>query len=242
MPSVVNSPVGGSGQQFLTSAGIPMVGGKLYSYAAGTTTPTATYTSSAGSSANTNPIILDTYGRANTGNVWLILDTSYKFVLHTSADVPVATWDNITGINDALDASTTVKGITKLSVAPASATAPIAVGDNDPRLGLTSGFRARVANTYNITSTGNVQITFDTEDWDLLGEFDLSTDKFTPQASGHYMVTCSVTTSTSQLGTAGSTKYLQLWETALGGNVYLLGQQQITDFNAGMVMTFSGVI
>ena len=31
------------------------------------------------------------------------------------------------------DASTTVKGITKLSVAPVSPTAPIAVGDNDPR-------------------------------------------------------------------------------------------------------------
>jgi microcystin-dependent protein len=32
------------------------------------------------------------------------------------------------------DASTTVKGITKMSVAPASATAPIAVGDNDDRV------------------------------------------------------------------------------------------------------------
>lgn len=32
------------------------------------------------------------------------------------------------------DASTTVKGISKLSVAPASPTNPIAVGDNDPRL------------------------------------------------------------------------------------------------------------
>jgi hypothetical protein len=32
------------------------------------------------------------------------------------------------------DASTTVKGITKLSTAPASATNPIAVGDNDPRV------------------------------------------------------------------------------------------------------------
>lgn len=32
------------------------------------------------------------------------------------------------------DASTTVKGISKLSYAPASATDPIAVGDNDPRV------------------------------------------------------------------------------------------------------------
>lgn len=33
-----------------------------------------------------------------------------------------------------VDASTSAKGITKLSVAPASATSPIAVGDNDPRM------------------------------------------------------------------------------------------------------------
>lgn len=32
------------------------------------------------------------------------------------------------------DASTTIKGITKLSTAPASAANPIAVGDNDPRV------------------------------------------------------------------------------------------------------------
>lgn len=37
-------------------------------------------------------------------------------------------------IAGAPDASTTVKGITKMSVAPASATAPIAVGDNDNRV------------------------------------------------------------------------------------------------------------
>lgn len=37
-------------------------------------------------------------------------------------------------IAGAPDASTTVKGITKLSVAPVSATDPIACGDNDPRL------------------------------------------------------------------------------------------------------------
>ncbi len=35
----------------------------------------------------------------------------------------------------AQDASTTTKGITKMSVAPVSAASPIAVGDNDPRLG-----------------------------------------------------------------------------------------------------------
>jgi hypothetical protein len=50
------------------------------------------------------------------------------------------------------DASTTVKGISKMSVAPASATNPIAVGDNDPRLTF-SGATASATNKI-VTQTG----------------------------------------------------------------------------------------
>lgn len=46
-------------------------------------------------------------------------------------------WVNST--TSVADASATVKGVTKLSVAPASPTVPIAVGDNDPRLTTASG-------------------------------------------------------------------------------------------------------
>ena len=45
-----------------------------------------------------------------------------------------ATWQTVGGGWTAVDASTTVKGITKLSTAPASPTSPIAVGDNDTRM------------------------------------------------------------------------------------------------------------
>jgi hypothetical protein len=44
-----------------------------------------------------------------------------------------AAWQTLSGGSIA-DASATVKGITKLSVAPVSPTNPIAVGDNDPRM------------------------------------------------------------------------------------------------------------
>ncbi len=40
----------------------------------------------------------------------------------------------INSSTSAPDASTTVKGVTKMSVAPASASSPISVGDNDPRV------------------------------------------------------------------------------------------------------------
>lgn len=100
MPSYTLSPVGGAGAQFFNNSGVPLAGGKLYTYQAGTTTPQTTYTTNAGNVAHSNPIILDSSGRVpNGGEIWLLIATNYKFVLNTSTDVLIATWDNITGIN-----------------------------------------------------------------------------------------------------------------------------------------------
>jgi hypothetical protein len=89
--------VGGAAAQFFTNNGVILSGGKLYSYAAGTTTPQTTYTSSSGATAHANPIILDSAGRVPGGEIWLTA-VSYKFVLNTSTDVLIATYDNIVGI------------------------------------------------------------------------------------------------------------------------------------------------
>jgi len=78
--------------QFFGSDGLPLVGGKLYTYAAGTTTPLATYTDSTGVTQNTNPVILDATGQAG---VWLPDTTTYKYVLKTSADVTLYTVDYV---------------------------------------------------------------------------------------------------------------------------------------------------
>jgi hypothetical protein len=94
--AVYLSPIGGAGWQFFDNSGNPLTGGKLYTYAAGTTTPQATYTTSAGNVAHTNPIILDAAGRVPSGEIWLTF-ASYKFILHTSADVLIASYDNIRG-------------------------------------------------------------------------------------------------------------------------------------------------
>jgi hypothetical protein len=96
---VALSSLGGAGWQFFDSNGTPLAGGKLYTYAAGTTTPAVTYTTSAGTpgTENTNPIILDSAGRV-TAQVWLENADSYKFALETSTGVPLWTKDNIPGI------------------------------------------------------------------------------------------------------------------------------------------------
>jgi hypothetical protein len=97
--TVLLSPVGGVAAQFFDNNGNPLSGGKLFSYAAGTTTPAATYTSSLGVTAHTNPIVLDSGGRVPGGEIWLTDGVIYKFVLQTSTNVLIATYDNIVGIN-----------------------------------------------------------------------------------------------------------------------------------------------
>jgi hypothetical protein len=95
--AVFLSPVGGVAAQFFTNSGVILSGGKLYTYAAGTTTPQVTYTSSSGNTNHTNPIILDSAGRVPGGEIWLSA-TPYKFVLKDSNDVLIATYDNVSGI------------------------------------------------------------------------------------------------------------------------------------------------
>lgn len=79
--------------------GIPLVGGKLFTYIAGSTTKQATYTDSTGGSSNTNPVIFNFRGEAN---IWLDPTKTYKFVLAPSTDTdppsnPIWSVDNIPG-------------------------------------------------------------------------------------------------------------------------------------------------
>jgi hypothetical protein len=77
--------------QFFTAAGIPLVGGKLFTYASGTTVPLATYTSVTGNFANANPIILDSRGEAN---VWFG-PSRYTLLLKDSLDNLIWSVDGI---------------------------------------------------------------------------------------------------------------------------------------------------
>jgi hypothetical protein len=78
-------------QVYADSAGDPLAGGLLYTYAAGTSTPLATYSSQAGTIPNANPVVLDSRGEATV--FWS--GASYKVVLHDSADAPIWTQDNV---------------------------------------------------------------------------------------------------------------------------------------------------
>ena len=147
------SPLGGAGWQFFDNSGVPLAGGLLYSYEAGTTTPAPTYTTAAGTIANTNPIVLDAAGRPPQ-EIWLSGSYQYKLVLKTSAGVLLWTMDNIVGLPSA--------GSQDDQVATAGQTAftvgfTYTVGNNSLSV-LVNGSKQIV--TLNYTETSSTIVTF----------------------------------------------------------------------------------
>lgn len=78
-------------QQFFTTPGVPAVGYKLATFAAGTSTPQATWADALQVGANTNPIILDARGEAV-----IFWNGAYKVQLQDSTGAVIWTVDNVT--------------------------------------------------------------------------------------------------------------------------------------------------
>lgn len=123
-------------QQIFGSDGTPLVGGKIFTYAAGTSTPIATYTDYTAGTANTNPIILDSLGQAN---IWLLTNTNYKFIVKTATDVLLYTVDNI---------------LTPIDITTFATPPPI--GNTTPNTGAFTSLTASGAVTF--TGTGAVKL------------------------------------------------------------------------------------
>lgn len=102
-----------SGRQFLDANGAPYVGAQLFVYQAGTSTKQTVTKDKAGASNHANPIILNARGEPADGSgasmpIWQPSDVDVKLVLAPSTDSdppvsPISTWDNLAGINDAID-------------------------------------------------------------------------------------------------------------------------------------------
>lgn len=101
-------------QKFFGNDGKPLVSGRLFTYAAGTSTKVATYVDSDGTPSNTNPIVFDFRGECR---IWINPQLAYKFILAPPGvddppTNPIWTVDNITAGPAPFDLSATDTGPT----------------------------------------------------------------------------------------------------------------------------------
>jgi hypothetical protein len=151
MPTVNLSLLAGAGWQFFTNSGAVLSGGLIYTYTAGTTTPAATYTTSAGTVANANPIVLDSAGRV-PNEIWNDITKNYKFVLKTSAGVTIGTYDNL------VDAAAAVRAdLLAYEAAVAASGGSALVGFiNSPAGSVARTVQARLRDSLNVEDFGAV--------------------------------------------------------------------------------------
>lgn len=125
MPSYYLSPI--ANDQQVNSAGAPLSGGKIYTYLAGTSTASATYTDNTGATPQANPIILNSLGLP-ASPIWLLGGFPLKFIIKDSSDALIRTIDNISGVNDTSSTASewTSSGLTPTYI---SATSFSVVGD-----------------------------------------------------------------------------------------------------------------
>lgn len=128
----------------IDSNGVPLAGGKVYTYAAGTTIPQASYTDYTGITPAANPVVLDSAGRAG---IWLV--GSYKIVVKDSLDNTIGTADNVFATAATATELNYLSGVT-----PGTATASKALVIDS-----SSNLTGLATNTFNTASTGIANMT-----------------------------------------------------------------------------------
>ena len=220
--SVSLSLFAGAGQQFFTDNGVPLAGGLVYTYAAGTTTPQATYTASTGSVANSNPIVLDSAGRVPY-EIWLTNNVSYKFIVKDSTFVQIGSYDNLTGQGTVLSdlyvgGNVTISG--NLTVTGSTI-------QNRP------SFSAYLVANQSVTTNTATKVTINTEEWDTNTNFDTTTYRFQPTIAGYYQINgCVYLTGTTN--TQGNA-YVYIYK---NGSAYKQGDSITTTAADGTGLTF----
>ena len=106
----------------LDSDGDPISGAKLWFYLPGTTTPTAVYTSFAGTTEHSNPVVADSAGRFDP--VYLEADTNYRIRLTDAAGGNII-WDidPVNGSDAQMVATAAAAAVAAAAAAAASAAA-----------------------------------------------------------------------------------------------------------------------
>lgn len=148
--------------------GDPLVGGKVFTYIAATSTPKTTYTDEDESDALPNPVILDSLG---SKAIWLKTDAKYKFIIKDSTEAfTYFTLDQVEGISSTIGGSPPLTSIidgngnTLISFSGAASsvnyfTLANAASGNNPTLGTASGTDSNVSMTISCQGTGSINTT-----------------------------------------------------------------------------------
>ena len=191
-----------------TTQGLPLNAGLLYTYQAGSSTPLATYSDSAGTIANTNPITLGTDGRPFS-EIWLLSTYNYKFVLTDSLGSVIGTYDNVSGLSSYYGPSsgvvTSVTGTSPISVTSGSTPNVSFSGVLPKANGGTGTATPPVAFYYQtgaqtIATATTTVISYDTSVYDTNSIWNSSTKAFVPNVAGYYQVNMSCTLSGTSAG------------------------------------------
>ena len=191
-----------------TTQGLPLNAGLLYTYQAGSSTPLATYSDSAGTIANTNPITLGTDGRPPS-EIWLLSTYNYKFVLTDSLGSVIGTYDNVSGLSSYYGPSsgvvTSVTGTSPISVTSGSTPNVSFSGVLPKANGGTGTATPPVAFYYQtgaqtIATATTTVISYDTSVYDTNSIWNSSTKAFVPNVAGYYQVNMSCTLSGTSAG------------------------------------------
>lgn len=137
------------------SSGNPLAGAQLFFYSVGTSTKKDTYSDSAKSSANANPLVADSGGRF--GDIFMLTDEQYKVILAPSTDTdpptsPIDTWDNVSPVRGSIVAdSPVVSKIANFNVLTTQAGSVFEVDASSGSVNATLPLAADATNGFEIT-------------------------------------------------------------------------------------------
>ena len=202
--AVFLSPIG-NGTQFLTVGGLPLALGTLSSFAAGTTTPQATYTTSSGTIANLLSITLGVDGRP-PNEIWLTSGIAYKFVLKDVLGNTIAsgTYDNITGINDIGVISTSITSLAGLRAVDKTKVSQVFVtGYTTQADGGGGQYYYDSTDTSSSDNGGTIIVATDGGRWKLAKGFSISVKSFGAKGDGVTDDTAAIQAGINALATTG---------------------------------------
>lgn len=210
-----------SPQQFFNASGSPLSGGMVWTYAAGTSTPLATYTDSTGNTPNTNPVILDSAGfPSNAGTrvgIWFG-PQKYKLVVQDQNGVQQYVLDNVSSNNLPLTSTVTLAA----QVAPSCVAAGYVIWAD------TSATRLKMCNN------GTVDVIVGATTTDTLTNKTLTT----PTING----STGTGTNTYSSSAPGTAALFPLQENGNGANPLTLWQVGVGPFTPTAMVTGSNII